>query len=184
MFPGVPKNFIAHLRMSTATKRRTKGTKKRVVRATSNVFAMFDQNQIHEFKEAFNIIDQNRDGFIDTEDLKNMFDSLGQDKGDAYYKGMVEEAMGPINFTMFMTLFADKMNGTDPEDVIRNAFASFDKDGEGRLHEDQLNRLMLCMGDRWAFGSVISGSLTLFYAFISSFPFSLVSNSCSTFTLA
>ena len=51
--------------------------KKRVQRATSNVFAMFDQAQIQEFKEAFNMIDQNRDGFVDKEDLHDMLASLG-----------------------------------------------------------------------------------------------------------
>ena len=59
--------------------RKTKGKqpKKRAQRATSNVFAMFDQAQIQEFKEAFNMIDQNRDGFIDKEDLHDMLASLG-----------------------------------------------------------------------------------------------------------
>lgn len=52
-------------------------TKKRAQRATSNVFAMFDQAQIAEFKEAFNMIDQNRDGFIDKDDLHDMLASLG-----------------------------------------------------------------------------------------------------------
>ncbi len=55
-------------------------TKKRAQRATSNVFAMFDQAQIQEFKEAFNMIDQNRDGFIDKEDLHDMLASLGKYK--------------------------------------------------------------------------------------------------------
>lgn len=32
---------------------------------------------IQEFKEAFNMIDQNRDGFIDKEDLHDMLASLG-----------------------------------------------------------------------------------------------------------
>lgn len=61
--------------------RKTRGrgaTKKRAQRATSNVFAMFDQAQIQEFKEAFNMIDQNRDGFIDKEDLHDMLASLGK----------------------------------------------------------------------------------------------------------
>ena len=52
-------------------------TKKRAQRATSNVFAMFAQEQIQEFKEAFNMIDQNRDGFVDKEDLHDMLASLG-----------------------------------------------------------------------------------------------------------
>lgn len=38
---------------------------------------MFGQDQIQEFKEAFNMIDQNRDGFIDKEDLQDMLNSLG-----------------------------------------------------------------------------------------------------------
>lgn len=57
-------------------------TKKRAQRATSNVFAMFDQAQIQEFKEAFNMIDQNHDGFVDKEDLHDMLASLGKKKID------------------------------------------------------------------------------------------------------
>uniref|UniRef100_A0A914RYK0 Myosin regulatory light chain n=1 Tax=Parascaris equorum TaxID=6256 RepID=A0A914RYK0_PAREQ len=30
---------------------------------------------------------------------------------------MVNEAPGPINFTMFLTLFGEKLTGTDPEEV-------------------------------------------------------------------
>jgi Ca2+-binding EF-hand superfamily protein len=37
-----------------------KPVKKRQQRATSNIFAMFDELQIKEFKEAFNIIDHDR----------------------------------------------------------------------------------------------------------------------------
>ena len=62
---------------SRKTAGRRVATKKRAQRATSNVFAMFDQAQIQEFKEAFNMIDQNRDGFVDKEDLHDMLASLG-----------------------------------------------------------------------------------------------------------
>ena len=63
----------------SSRKTKAKTTKKRAQRATSNVFAMFDQAQIQEFKEAFNMIDQNRDGFIDKDDLHDMLASLGKD---------------------------------------------------------------------------------------------------------
>jgi hypothetical protein len=52
--------------------------KKRAVRQNSNVFAMFEQSQIAEFKEAFTMIDHDSDGFIDKEDLKDMLASLGK----------------------------------------------------------------------------------------------------------
>ena len=65
-----------------------KTTKKRAQRATSNVFAMFDQAQIQEFKEAFNMIDQNRDGFVDKEDLHDMLASLGKFVIDEHVQGV------------------------------------------------------------------------------------------------
>lgn len=131
--------------------RKTKGktTKKRAQRATSNVFAMFDQAQIQEFKEAFNMIDQNRDGFIDKEDLHDMLASLGKDPSDGYLDEMMAEAPGPINFTMFLTMFGEKLNGTDPEDVIKNAFACFDEENTGYINEDRLRELLTSMGDRF-----------------------------------
>ena len=93
----------------TAGRRGT--TKKRAQRATSNVFAMFNQDQIQEFKEAFNMIDQNRDGFIDKEDLHDMLASLGKDPTDEYLEAMMNEAPGAINFTMFLTLFGERLQG-------------------------------------------------------------------------
>lgn len=132
-----------------ARKAGKKNPKKRAQRATSNVFAMFDQAQIQEFKEAFNMIDQNRDGFIDKEDLKDMFASLGREYPESYYDEMMGESSGPMNFTMFLTVFGEKLNGTDPEDVIKNAFACFDEEGTGYIHEDRLREMLMTMGDRF-----------------------------------
>ena len=42
------------------------------------------------------------------------------------------QAPGAINFTMFLTLFGERLQGTDPEDVIRNAFACFDEANVGK----------------------------------------------------
>jgi myosin regulatory light chain 12 len=133
---------------------RRAGTKKRAQRATSNVFAMFDQDQIQEFKEAFNMIDQNRDGFIDHDDLKDMLASLGKDVSDEYLDDMMNQAPGAINFTMFLTLFGERLQGTDPEDVIRNAFACFDEANVGTLHEDYLRELLTTLGDRFTHDDV------------------------------
>ncbi|KAF0987939.1 hypothetical protein HZS_4776 [Henneguya salminicola] len=126
-----------------------KGPKKRVQRMTSNIFAMFDQAQIQEFKEAFNMIDQNHDGFIDKEDLKETYLSLGKEVADKELDEMINEAPGPINFTMFLTMFGQKMTGTDPEDVIKNAFACFDEKNTGKVHKDEFITALTTMGDRF-----------------------------------
>jgi Ca2+-binding EF-hand superfamily protein len=56
----------------------------------------------------------------------------GKNPTDEYLDAMMNEAPGPINFTMFLTMFGEKLNGTDPEDVIRNAFACFDEEAIGK----------------------------------------------------
>lgn len=95
------------------------------------------------------MIDQNRDGFIDKEDLHDMLASLGKNPTDAYLDEMMNEAPGPINFTMFLTMFGEKLNGTDPEDVIKNAFACFDEENTGFISEERLRELLTTMGDRF-----------------------------------
>ena len=48
---------------------------------------------------------------------------------------MLEEAQGPVNFTMLLTLFGDRLNGTDEEGVILNAWKNFDQEGTGFINQ-------------------------------------------------
>ncbi|XP_075053928.1 myosin regulatory light chain 10 [Mixophyes fleayi] len=90
-----------------------KKAKKKAEGGGSNVFSMFDQSQIQEFKEAFTIMDQNRDGFIDKGDLRDTFAALGRiNVKSEELDDMVKEAPGPINFTIFLTMFGEKLKGT------------------------------------------------------------------------
>lgn len=61
----------------------------------------------------------------------------------------MNEAPGPINFTMFLTLFGERLQGTDPEDVIKNAFGCFDEENKGVINEERLRELLTSMGDRF-----------------------------------
>ncbi|KAL7056426.1 hypothetical protein AAHC03_020792 [Spirometra sp. Aus1] len=132
----------------SATKSKKRG-RQRTQRYTSNVFSMFTEAQINEFKEAFSIIDGSKDGIIDQSDLEEVFRSMGKNPSEAYLDEMLKQAPGCINFTMFLTLFGEKMMGCDPEDTILNAFACFDPNNTGYINEERLRELMTTMGDRW-----------------------------------
>lgn len=41
------------------------------------------------------------------------------------------------------------LQGTDPEDVIKNAFGCFDENNTGHLNEELLRELLTTMGDRF-----------------------------------
>uniref|UniRef100_A0A670YVB5 EF-hand domain-containing protein n=1 Tax=Pseudonaja textilis TaxID=8673 RepID=A0A670YVB5_PSETE len=111
-----------------------KKAKRRAAEGSSNVFSMFDQTQIQEFKEAFTVIDQNRDGIIDKEDLRDTFAAMGRlNVKNEELDAMIKEASGPINFTVFLTMFGEKLKGADPEDVIIGAFKVLDPEGKGSV---------------------------------------------------
>ena len=133
--------------------RRTAAAKKamkRTRRATTNVFSTFEQSQIEEFKEAFNFIDQNKDGIIDQEDLKDMFASLGKDVTDGYVTDMLREAPTGINFTMFLTLIAQKMGEvrTDDTRTLHNAFFVLDEDRDGLIDAEELKTMLTTRGNK------------------------------------
>eukprot|EP00835_Amoeboradix_gromovi_P006591 NODE_806_length_4082_cov_0.326638.p3 type:complete len:150 gc:universal NODE_806_length_4082_cov_0.326638:3127-3576(+) len=135
-----------------------KKVKRRAARQNSNIFAMFDQKQIGEFKEAFSMIDHDQDGFIDKEDLKDMLASLGQtsqSQDDAYIEEMLQDAPGSINFTIFLTLFGERMNGTDAEHELVQAFEYFDDKRTGYCDMEELRDWMLNYGDRMSEEEVV-----------------------------
>lgn len=123
---------------------------KRAQRATSNVFALFNQSQIQEFKEAFAMIDTNRDGIIDVEDLRSIWTNLGREPDTKVLEEMIAESPGQLNFTHFLTLFGEKMHGTDSESTLRDAFIMFDEDGKGKLNEEYVKDLLTNVGDQFS----------------------------------
>ncbi|CBY11283.1 unnamed protein product [Oikopleura dioica] len=124
-----------------------KGKKKA---GTSNVFSQFEQSQIQEFKEAFGMIDANRDGFIDKDDLRATYASLGvMSIENSKLDEMMAEAPAAINFTVFLSMLADKLNGADSEDVIVNAFKLFDPEGKGSIPKEYLSEVLTTQADRF-----------------------------------
>jgi len=121
-----------------------KVVKKKVARKTrsGSEAATFDAKTIQEFKEAFSIMDQDKDGVIDKNDLRNLYALIGSVAPDSQLEAMLKEAPGPINFTVFLTLFGERLTGTDPENTILGAFQMFDKTDSGIIAEDVLLKIL------------------------------------------
>lgn len=114
---------------------------------TGNVFALFNQSQIQEFKEAFTMMDQNRDGIICEEDLAAIYQQVGADPPASQLSSMIKESPGQLNFTHFLTLFGENVAGTDPENRLRDAFAMFDEKNTGKMEEAYIKDLLMNVGD-------------------------------------
>lgn len=114
------------------TRTSSKGSSKKAKRSGSNVFSMFSQSQVAEFKEGFQLMDHDKDGIITKADLRATFDAVGKLSNEKELDEMINEAPGPINFTQLLGLFGVRMQesgGTDDDEVVIAAFKSFDEGG-------------------------------------------------------
>uniref|UniRef100_A0A8C4NCR1 Myosin light chain 2 n=1 Tax=Eptatretus burgeri TaxID=7764 RepID=A0A8C4NCR1_EPTBU len=123
---------------------------KKLDSGSSNVFSIFEQSQIQEFKEAFTIMDQNRDGFINKDDLRGTFAALGRvNVNTEELDEMIKESPAPINFTVFLTMFGEKLKGSDPEETIMNAFKIFDPEDKGIVNAEEISKMLKTQADRF-----------------------------------
>jgi len=122
---------------------------KKAKKSGSNVFAKFSQKQIQEFKEAFGIIDADKDGIITANDLKAAFAGVGKTVSDAEVNNMLGEAPGPVNFTQMVTLFAEKMaGGADDDHVIIRSFEAFEINGQ--IDAEMFRHSLMTWGEKFS----------------------------------
>jgi calmodulin len=76
--------------------------------------------------EAFSLFDKDGDGSITTKELGTVMRSLGQTPTEAGLQEMIKEVDangdGTIDFPEFLNLMAKKMQDTDTEDDLKEAF--------------------------------------------------------------
>ncbi|ROT63424.1 myosin light chain 2 [Penaeus vannamei] len=96
----------------------SRSSSKKAKKTGSNVFDMFTQKQVAEFKEGFQIMDRDRDGVIDKADLRGTFDEIGRMVSDSDLDAMLADAPGPINFTTLLHMFASRSSGEADDDDV------------------------------------------------------------------
>ena len=110
------------------------------------------EDKITEFKEAFEIFDKDKDGFITIKELGEIMKNLGQNPTDAELQDMINEVdidgNGNIDFKEFLGLMARKMRDTDSEEELIEAFKVFDRDGNGLISSQELKHVMVSLGEK------------------------------------
>merc|ERR1711915_226805 len=97
----------------------------------ANIFDSFSHSAIQQFKEAFGIMDTDKDGLLSSSDLVCSFYCTWKEHWWWRGPGHADEVDGPMNFTQMVTLFASKMaGGSDDDDVILQSFEAFEINGQ------------------------------------------------------
>lgn len=110
------------------------------------------EDKIAEFREAFEIFDKDKDGYITIKELGEIMKNLGQTPTDAELQDMINEVdvdgNGNIDFKEFLGLMARKMRDTDTEEELIEAFKVFDRDGNGLISALELKHVMISLGEK------------------------------------
>ncbi|PPQ80901.1 hypothetical protein CVT24_013163, partial [Panaeolus cyanescens] len=115
-----------------------KNQKSRARREPSGVFSLFQPQQVQQFKEAFQLIDHDRDGWVNENDLREIFSSLGITPSKRMMEDLLSARPGNhsrnpsfeekesgergINFAMFLTMMSERLFEFDTEAELIEAF--------------------------------------------------------------
>jgi len=114
-----------------------------------NIFDFFSASAIQQFKEAFGIMDVNKNGVLEADDLVAAFTAVGKSVSSGEAQSMLDETSAPVNFTKMVLLFADKMaGGSDDDDVILKSFEAFEMDG--KIDAEMFRHSLMTFGDKFS----------------------------------
>merc|ERR1712077_164528 len=92
----------------------------------------FSEEQIQMYKDCFKLMDINKDGTLDKNDLRGAFDNIGVLMSESELDDLMGEVGGPCTFQGMVDMFQSKMagDGNDPDDLILQAFMAYDQGGK------------------------------------------------------
>jgi calmodulin len=105
----------------------------------------------HTTIEAFSLFDKDGDGTITAKDLGTAMRSLGQNPTESEVQAMINEVdtagNSTIDFSQFLTLMARQMKDTDGAEEMKEAFKTYDKNGDGLINGDELVGVLKSLGE-------------------------------------
>ena len=92
--------------------------------------AAFSDEQMEVYRECFKLMDIDKDGVINKNDLRAAFDNVGALMAEQELDSMLGEIGGPCNFDNMIKCFEAKMSGfiNDPDDLVIQAFKCYDEE--------------------------------------------------------
>merc|ERR1712240_603940 len=108
----------------------------------------FSEEQLQMYKDCFKLMDINKDGQLDKNDLRGAFDNVGVLMSESELDGLLGEISGPCTYDNMVKMFQEKMagEGNDPDDLIVQAFKAYDN--EGKIDSKMFEHALKTWGDK------------------------------------
>merc|ERR1712080_240072 len=112
------------------------------------------EDQIAMYKECFKLMDINKDGTLDKNDLRGAFDNVGKLMEENELDDMLGEIGGACTFDNMVQMFQSKMagDGNDPDDLIVQAFKAYEF--EGKIDAGMFKHALMTWGVKFSAAEV------------------------------
>jgi calmodulin len=108
--------------------------------------------KMKEYRDAFDMYDKDRDGYITGKEITNVMKRLYQDATEADINGLVQsidrDGNGKIDFQEFVLMMCKQGPESEAEEEVINAFRVFDNDNDGVISASELRHYMTSLGDK------------------------------------
>ena len=108
---------------------------------------------INQFHYLFDLFDKDSSGTITTKELGTVMRNLGQNPSEEELKQLIREVDlngdGTIDFKEFLCLMVKKMDDSDIDQELQDAFKFFDGDKDGYITSLELRNAMNNLGDEY-----------------------------------
>merc|ERR1712202_89467 len=110
----------------------------------------FSEEQLTMYKECFKLMDINKDGTLDKNDLRGAFDNVGKLMEENELDDMLGEVGGACTFQAMIDMLQKKMagDGNDPDDLIVQAFKAYEF--EGKIDAGMFKHALMTWGDKFS----------------------------------
>merc|ERR1711862_759641 len=108
----------------------------------------FSEEQIQMYKDCFKLMDINKDGTLDKNDLRGAFDNIGVLMSESELDDLMGEVGGPCNVMGMINMFQEKMAGgdNDSDELILQAFLAYDQGG--KMDVKMFQHALMTWGDK------------------------------------
>merc|ERR1711981_670456 len=108
----------------------------------------FSEDQLQMYKDCFKLMDINKDGQLDKNDLRGAFDNVGVLMSEGELDGLLGEIGGACTYDNMVKMFQEKMagDGNDSDDLIVQAFKAYDQ--EGKIDSKMFTHALMTWGDK------------------------------------
>jgi len=116
-------------------------------KATLQIIAwrFLDHERLHTMEETFRQLDVNCDGFISISEIREGLERSGVEDMPRDLQQIVDsldtEGNGTINYTAFLAATTERRYNV-LDDVLKAAFDVFDKNGDGKISEEELRHVL------------------------------------------